>query len=141
MNMNKNISKRLIVCLSLAIYISSFFMPALGEYKGITIFSMGIVLLTFYAGIPGFFVGLFWFANVFYVVGIIGCLRKKEASVLWLATAFITGILFLFLSLLNILMVHSEQPKGIDAFKVGFWCWLISFLIIPVFTLFKVKPE
>ncbi len=135
--MNKNASEKFTFYLSLVLYISSFLMPAVGEYKGIALFSMGIVLLTFYGGISGFFVGLFWLSNIFYFAGIITYRKNKVASVTWLATAFITGFLFLLLSLFNLLLTYSDLLPTINTFKIGFWCWLLSFIVIPVSVVYK----
>lgn len=130
----RNRSAVIITSFSLILFVFSLFLPALGNYKGLTIFTGGILLLTFYGGLSGFFLGLFWLSNLGYFIGLVYILRTNYyKSIVWGLLAFFIGLAFILVSFLN-LSFSKPALEGISTFRSGYWLWLLSMFLIPLFS-------
>tara|TARA_R110002012_G_scaffold320392_1_gene543860 strand:- start:15 stop:497 length:483 start_codon:yes stop_codon:yes gene_type:complete len=136
--MQKKTQKKIIIISSLLIYIISFTQNAISAngYDGIKYYSS---LATFLSGGFGVFGGAFyewliWLANPIFFIAIYLFLKDKKKSKILSFLAVTIGLIFTQWK--EILANEGGTKIPIVSLDIGYWLWIISFVIFYIGTLF-----
>jgi hypothetical protein len=144
--MQKITQKKIIIISSLLIFIISFTQNAISAngYNGIEYYSSLATFLSGGFGVLGgaFYEWLIWLANPIFFVAIYLFVKDKKKSKNLSLLAVIIGLIFTQWK--EILANEGGTKIPIVSLDIGYWLWIISFVIFYIGTLiyfYKGKAE
>lgn len=148
MNISKIQVKWVILLCSACVYITSLFSPALMVEYGEPWSGGGVLALGWMGilAIPNNWAGLAWWANPAYFLAVITYIRASESSIAKRNNVIplCLGVLALLLGVTSIFAKNQDFSGSISTiigFGIGFYLWMVSFLIFLTACFFPPTPN
>jgi len=130
---------RLVFLVSILLYLAALYLPV---YSGKSLQGFMALILGWMVGANDWATAVSWFANIFFFMGIIQYLKRKNPKPV---RAMSYGVVALVLGLVILAagkaFVSKDSSQAVQSFSMGtaFYAWLASFILLVVAAYLKSK--